>query len=332
MPRKDDGTPALRDLEARIASLEAALREKDAVETRLRESEERFRSMVETTVVGVLAVDREHRTTFVNARMAKMLGYTPAEMLGQAVESFMFDEDLPAHRERMARRRRGEDETYELRFRQKNSGTVWTIASATAVQREEGTFDGSFATFTDITERKQMEDRLRAMAQLLDMVPNSIMIHDREGRFLYANQRTFEIHGYSESEFMAKNLRDIDVPESAALIDERMRLIAEKGEASFEVAHVRRDGMTLPMDVFVRETVWNGTPTLLSVSTDISERKQTEAALSQQVDELRRWYAVTLGREERIAELKREVDGLAARLGLPPPYADPGDRAPRDKT
>lgn len=56
---------------------------------------------------------------------------------------------------------------------------------------------------------------------------------------------------------------------------------------------------------------------------DITERKQVEAVLAEQLDELRRWQVATLGREGRVAELKHEVNALAARLGIPLPYATP---------
>lgn len=58
---------------------------------------------------------------------------------------------------------------------------------------------------------------------------------------------------------------------------------------------------------------------------DITDRKQAENAMSEQLIELRRWQTVTLGRENRIGELKREVNGLAARLGLPLPYSVPNN-------
>ena len=79
-------------------------------------------------------------------------------------------------------------------------------------------------TIFDISEQKYTEERVRTMAELLDVAPNSIMIHDFEGNIKYANRKTFELHGYdNEQEFMALNLHQIDVPESEALIAERMR-------------------------------------------------------------------------------------------------------------
>ena len=59
------------------------------------------------------------------------------------------------------------------------------------------------------------------------------------------------------------------------------------------------------------------------VMIDISESRQGAEVQFRQLEELRRWQAVTLGREGRIGELKREVNALAARLGEPPPYGTP---------
>jgi hypothetical protein len=55
-------------------------------------------------------------------------------------------------------------------------------------------------------------------------------------------------------------------------------------------------------------------------ATDITERKRAEEALQQQMDELRRWHQVTLGRETRVLDLKREVNELLAKIGQPPRY------------
>ncbi|MFC1614806.1 PAS domain S-box protein [Gemmatimonadota bacterium] len=138
---------------------------------------------------------------------------------------------------------------------------------------------GLIIQLVDITERKRAEESLLMMAEMLDTAPTSITVHDSEGRFLYANRKTFDLHGYEATEFMALNLHNLDVPESEALIAERMQLIKEKGEASFNVNHFRKDGTTIPMEVFVKIVEWQGTSAMLSIATDITERKQAEEKL-----------------------------------------------------
>jgi hypothetical protein len=63
----------------------------------------------------------------------------------------------------------------------------------------------------------------------------------------------------------------------------------------------------------------------LSIARDIAERKRAEAQLGEQLDELRRWHQVTLGRETRILDLKREVNELLAQAGRPPRYPSAED-------
>ena len=140
---------------------------------------------------------------------------------------------------------------------------------------------GRYANFygRDITARKQTEVHLRATAEMLDTAPSSITVSDGQGRFLFANRKTYEIHGYDEREFMALNLRDVLVSESAELIEKRMRIVAERGEATFEVVHVRKDRTTLTLDVFVKQVEWAGAPAVLSIATDITIQKRTEEAL-----------------------------------------------------
>jgi PAS domain S-box-containing protein len=131
----------------------------------------------------------------------------------------------------------------------------------------------------DITERKKQEERRALLSRMLDDAPASITIHDVVGRFLYANRQTFSLHGYDENEFMAINLHDMDVPESEALLEERFRQIANNGEASFDVCHFRKDGTIFPLRVQAKQIQWEGRPVVLSVASDISERRMAEDAL-----------------------------------------------------
>ena len=131
-------------------------------------------------------------------------------------------------------------------------------------------------TCQDITERRLAEVQLHAMAEMLDAAPSSITVHDSQGRFLFVNRKTREIHGYDEREFMALNLRDVNSPENKALFEGRMRTVAENGETTFEVEHVRKDGTRVPLEVFVKHVEWGGAPALLAVATELTERKRAE--------------------------------------------------------
>jgi PAS domain S-box-containing protein len=125
---------------------------------------------------------------------------------------------------------------------------------------------------------------------MLDAAPASITVHDFDGRFHYANRKTFDMHGYEDSEFMALRLHDLDVPESAALIAERMQLIKEKGEATFEASHFHKNGVAIQMEVFVKVVEWQGASALLSIASDITERKLAEEAVRKSEEKYRNLF------------------------------------------
>jgi PAS domain S-box-containing protein len=166
-------------------------RESQQVAETLARSEEQYRRIVETANEGIWAMDSEYRTTFVNRRMADLLGYAPEEMLGQRVDAFMLAEDLGDHGAKMARRVQGEGSVYERRFRRKDGEALWTIVSATALRDENGQFAGSFAMFTDITQRKQGEEKLRQseanLSALIENTDDIIVSRDREKRTIVFN-------------------------------------------------------------------------------------------------------------------------------------------------
>lgn len=137
----------------------------------------------------------------------------------------------------------------------------------------------------------------RVLADLMEASPASITIHDSEGRFLYANPRTLELHGYTREKFFALNVSQLDAPESARLVSERIRRILKDGEASFEVGHRRKDGSEFPLLVHARMTRWGDQDVLLSVAFDITERRQVEQALR---DSHARYSAILEGASEGI--------------------------------
>jgi len=134
----------------------------------LQESEAKYRRIVDTANEGIWMLGEDLLTTFVNGRMAEMIGYQVEEMIGRPLTDFIFEEDTPDYHRRMDNRRRGVSEHYELRFRCRDGQTVWTLASATPLLDEQRNFEGSFAMFTDITKRKRAEDALLRLTEELE--------------------------------------------------------------------------------------------------------------------------------------------------------------------
>src|SRR5947209_5250312 len=83
----------------------------------LRESEERYRTIVQAANEGVWIIDHRGRTLYVNDRMARMLGYAPSEMLGRSALRFSFPKDRPFMKERLRSTLHGTPEQFDIRFR-----------------------------------------------------------------------------------------------------------------------------------------------------------------------------------------------------------------------
>jgi PAS domain S-box-containing protein len=144
----------------------------------------------------------------------------------------------------------------------------------------QGQILGLAGSLQDITERKQLEERIVLLSRMLDEAPAAITIHDTDGRFLFANHQTVRLHGYENEEaFLAINLHDLDVPESEAMITERIRRITEAGEARFETSHYRKDGSIFPLEITAKIINWSNRPAILSIANDLTERKRAEEAL-----------------------------------------------------
>ena len=115
--------------------------------------------------------------------------------------------------------------------------------------------------------------KLVLLGKMIDAAPAAITIHDTDGNFLFSNQQNRLLHGYdSEEEFLALNLHDLDVPESAALIEAHR--IIERGEARPSRSAPRKDGTVFPLEVLAKQIEWAGRPAVLSIATDITERKR----------------------------------------------------------
>ena len=123
----------------------------------LSKSENKFRQIVEIMDEGVWKLDEKFTTVYVNRRMADMLGYTPEEIIGRSQISFIAADEVPRQLKRTEERRQGKNGRFECRFVTKDGRIRWMQVSATPIMNPDGTFKGSFAMHSDITDRKLAE-------------------------------------------------------------------------------------------------------------------------------------------------------------------------------
>jgi len=135
--------------------------ERKKAEEALRESEEKYRFVVENCQEGIWAIDENANTTFVNQKMAEMLGYKAEEMMGASLFEFMDEEWKKIAMEKFERRKQGISEQHEFEFLKKNGEKVWTSLSTSPLYGPEKNFIGALAFVSNITQRKSLEEQLR---------------------------------------------------------------------------------------------------------------------------------------------------------------------------
>jgi PAS domain S-box-containing protein len=145
----------------RMLGMATDVTERKRAEDAIRESDARYRRIVETTTEGITVADANFCITFVNRQMAEMLGYEPGEMLGRSVLDFVFPEDVEQKRHIFKRRRAGVRERYDDRLRHKSGREVLVRIGTAPVFNDIGEFVGALATVSDITEGKRAEQALQ---------------------------------------------------------------------------------------------------------------------------------------------------------------------------
>ncbi|HEV7816565.1 MAG TPA: PAS domain S-box protein [Janthinobacterium sp.] len=171
---------ALRDMTQRQRAEEA-----------LHASSERYRLIVQTAAEGIWTTDADGRTTFVNPKMAQMLGYTVGEMLDRALPEFMDQEGHARLELHLRRRHPGQPEQSDFRFFRKDRSSLWGLLSTTPIQTENGEHAGTLAMITDITDRRLAAVALHnsnlRMASVFNAVTNGLVVQDSTGRILESN-------------------------------------------------------------------------------------------------------------------------------------------------
>ena len=147
----------------------------------LEKSEERFRRIVHSAEEGIWEIDAAARTSFVNPKMAAMLGYSIEEMLEQPLVHFMDDEGRALLDRNIARRQQGIAERHEFKFIRKDGEVMWATLATNPIFDSDGSYLGALALVSDITEHRQSAELMwhQANYDALTALPNRNMFHDR---------------------------------------------------------------------------------------------------------------------------------------------------------
>jgi diguanylate cyclase (GGDEF)-like protein/PAS domain S-box-containing protein len=147
----------------------------------LERSEERFRRIVHNAEEGIWEIDAAARTSFVNPKMAQMLGYSIEDMLEQPLVAFMDEEGRTILERNIARRQQGQAERHEFKFIRKDGGELWATLATNPIFDDDGSYRGALALVSDITDSRASAELIWQQANFdaLTALPNRHMFQDR---------------------------------------------------------------------------------------------------------------------------------------------------------
>ncbi len=251
----------------------------------LLESELKYRRIVDTAQEGILMFDRELRTTFVNSRAVEMLGCPAEELLGRKMDSYLYEQDLPDHYEKVRKRVAGMPQRYERRLRRKDGQLLWTIVSATPLHDAQRRFCGSFIMLTDITEQKRAEEAMQESEAryraVVEHSPEGIAVSVDE-KLVYLNPAGLRLAGLeSIDEVMGRPILDFVAGEFQPKVAERRQeMLRTLQPMPVMEGRIRRpDGSFFEAESMGVPIVYNQQLAVLNCFRDITERKRAEEAV-----------------------------------------------------
>lgn len=178
-------------------------------EAALRESEDKYRDLVENTGEGLGSVDPEERFNYANPAACEIFGLPLEKLVGSTLFDFLEPASVEEVNRQTALRKEGQRSMYELEIIRPDKEKRWIILTATPQYNTDGTFNGTFGIFRDITKRKLTEAKLqeseRRLREIVDLTNDWIWEIDPLWRYSYVSPKIVDILGYSVEEMIGKS-------------------------------------------------------------------------------------------------------------------------------
>ncbi len=260
------------------------LTELKQAETALKESEIKYRHLVENITDWVWSMDLEGTHTYSNPATCNLLGYDSNEIIGTSAFLLIHPDDKQAGKEMLEKSIRQKTGWHNLgiRWLHKNGSVRYFESSATPLLDESGMIFGFTGIDHDITERKLNELAVKESEekhrQILKTAMDGFWLADSKGRLLEVNETYCRMSGYSEQELLTMSIADLEVSETPADIASHLEKIFTAGEDRFETQHQRKDGSVFDVEISVQCRHAEGGCFVVFIN-DITGRKLAELEL-----------------------------------------------------
>jgi PAS domain S-box-containing protein len=241
----------------------------------MRESETRFRTMLDAAPVMIWMSDTDRLCTFFNKRWLDFTGRTLEQEMGngwsEGVHPDDFERCLNVYVSSFDARK---DFTMEYRLRRRDGVYRWILDTGVPQEDVDGTFLGYVGSCVDISDRRQAEEKFRSA---LEFLPVAILMVDQHGRIVLANEQTERLFGYQRDELIAQPATML-VPQllgdSGAMPQSETLRIAHASTvgAPCDLFARRKDGTEFPVEAGLKTVRFEDDETVLAVIIDKTER------------------------------------------------------------
>jgi two-component system cell cycle sensor histidine kinase/response regulator CckA len=276
--------PTYDELIQRIKALEREALERERAEETLRIQNAYMELLFESAPEAILWADKNHRITRINRQFTEMFGYSLEEAIGRTADDLIApDERHEEASEITTRVGQGEMPRLETVRYRKDGSPVFVDLMASPV-RDQGEVIATYASYRDVTGRKQAEEAQRAAEEKYRLFVESAsegIILSQEGRVRYINPRAIEFIGYSEEEILVRNFLEFVHPDDRDRMVE-VYLSKMRGEdvtSGFSCRVITKDGKTKWVQSRSTLLTMGEEPALLTFMIDVTEQKQAEEAL-----------------------------------------------------
>jgi len=286
---KDQLIQELARIQKKNTDLEGIIIEEKRTKKELKESEKKYKDLVEETPLGIANIGVTGKIIYINKRLEKISGYSREEVIGKNVFKLgVFpDEMLKILRERLkARLREGSvRRRREILFKCRDGKWIWIEITAKLIKKW-GIPANFRITVQDITERKQIEEELKDSEKrlkiLFEYAPDAYYINDLKGKFIDGNKAAERVIGYKKEELIGKGFLKLkllsinDIPKAAKALAKN---IMGQPTGPDEFVLNRKDNSKVTVEIFTYPVKIKGKTLVLGIARDITERKKAEEVL-----------------------------------------------------
>ena len=268
--------------------------EQIAAEEKLKESEERYRYLIENSIEGVWMVDSNADTVLVNPSMANILGYSVGEMVGTSLFSYMDEESIETTKIHLEKRKKGISGERDAEMIHKNGNKVYLRIRATPIFDKEGNYEGTYAFLADVTQRKLAKQKLKESEEkyrhLYESSPNAILLINMKGEVIDCNLTSEKISGFNRSELIGKNINNTSfIPKKYMpfVLEDFKRLFKEKVIEPREIQLQTKGG--LPAWISYQASIFDieNEKIIQVIIQNISEQKEAEQKVKESEEKYR---------------------------------------------